>query len=108
EVPQRWDLGYLGTYSADRQPALDQLMLQPARRWPLGRWVVAGPQYPASLDWPSGVERLEHVSPDQHRGFYSAQRFTLNLTRAAMLRAGYSPSVRLFEAAACGTPIISD
>jgi spore maturation protein CgeB len=25
-----------------------------------------------------------------------------------MIRAGYSPSVRLFEAAACGTPIISD
>ena len=25
-----------------------------------------------------------------------------------MIRAGYSPSVRLFEAAACGVPIISD
>jgi spore maturation protein CgeB len=25
-----------------------------------------------------------------------------------MVAAGYSPSVRLFEAAACGTPIISD
>ena len=25
-----------------------------------------------------------------------------------MMQAGYSPSVRLFEAAACGTPIISD
>ena len=25
-----------------------------------------------------------------------------------MVRAGWSPSVRLFEAAACGTPIISD
>jgi spore maturation protein CgeB len=25
-----------------------------------------------------------------------------------MIKAGYSPSVRLFEAAACGTPIISD
>jgi spore maturation protein CgeB len=25
-----------------------------------------------------------------------------------MRRAGYSPSIRLFEAAACGTPIVSD
>jgi spore maturation protein CgeB len=25
-----------------------------------------------------------------------------------MIRAGWSPSVRLFEAAACGTPILSD
>lgn len=37
-----------------------------------------------------------------------SQRYTLNITRADMIRAGYSPSVRLFEAAACGVPIISD
>jgi spore maturation protein CgeB len=48
------------------------------------------------------------MAPDRHSLFYSRQRFTLNLTRADMRRAGYSPSVRLFEAAACGTPIISD
>ncbi len=33
---------------------------------------------------------------------------TLNVTRADMRAAGFSPSVRLFEAAACGTPILSD
>ena len=32
----------------------------------------------------------------------------LNLTRADMVAAGYSPSVRLFEASACGAPIVSD
>lgn len=104
----RWDLGYLGTYSPDRQPLLEQLLLLPARKWPSGCFVVAGPQYPADTPWPHNVERLEHLPPPEHRGFYNAQRFTLNLTRADMVRAGYSPSVRLFEAAACGTPIISD
>jgi spore maturation protein CgeB len=54
------------------------------------------------------VTHVEHVPPAQHRAFYTSQRFTLNLTRASMVGAGYSPSVRLFEAAACGTPIISD
>jgi spore maturation protein CgeB len=103
-----WDLGYLGTYSPDRQPALDSLMLEPARRWAGGRMIVAGPLYPADLDWPSGVKHLEHLSPADHRRFYTSQRFTLNVTRADMIRAGYSPSVRLFEAAACATPIISD
>jgi spore maturation protein CgeB len=103
-----WDLGYLGTYSADRQPALDELMCQPARQWPAGRFAVAGPLYPAELSWPPNLDRLEHVGPDQHGGFYSRQRFTLNITRADMVRMGYSPSVRLFEAAACGCPIISD
>jgi spore maturation protein CgeB len=107
-MERRWDFGYLGTYSLDRQPALDRLLLQPARRLPQMRFVVAGPQYPACIDWPDNVERLEHVAPADHAAFYAAQRFTLNITRAAMIAAGWSPSVRLFEAASCGTPIISD
>jgi spore maturation protein CgeB len=102
-----WDLGYLGTYSDDRQPTLDRLLLESSRRWPEGRFVVAGPQYPASINF-GQVERIEHVAPAEHRTFYCRQRFTLNVTRADMIAAGYSPSVRLFEAAACGVPIISD
>jgi spore maturation protein CgeB len=104
---KKYDLGYLGTYSADRQPPLEKLLLEPARRWRDGRFVVAGPQYPGDVDW-TNVTRIEHLSPSQHRSFYNQQAFTLNVTRADMIRAGYSPSVRLFEAAACGVPIISD
>lgn len=104
----RWDLGYLGTYSDDRQSALNRLLLEPAREWKVGRFVVAGPMYPDDMAWPSNVERLEHLPPDAHRQFYNSQRFALNITRADMIEAGHSPSVRLFEAAACGTPIISD
>ncbi|WP_239014584.1 CgeB family protein [Archangium violaceum] len=103
-----WDLGYLGTYSDDRQPVLERLMLDAAREWSAGRFVVAGPQYPAGIQWPSNVSRVEHLAPPEHPAFYNSQRFTLNVTRADMVRAGYSPSVRLFEAAACGVPIISD
>ena len=104
----RWALGYLGTYSTDRQPALDRLLCEPARQWPEGTFAVAGPLYPAGLSWPGNVERIEHVGPDRHAWFYGQQRFTLNITRADMVRLGYSPSVRLFEAAACGVPVISD
>lgn len=104
----RHDLGYMGTYSRDRQPTLRQLLLKPAATWPQGRFIVAGPQYPASISWPENVQRIDHLPPHRHRAFYNAQRFTLNVTRAEMLRRGHSPSVRLFEAAACGTPIISD
>jgi spore maturation protein CgeB len=103
-----WDLGYLGTYSADRQPALERLLIEPARAWPAGRFVVAGPMYPEEIAWPSNVERTTHLAPGAHRDFYGRQRFTLNVTRAPMIHAGWSPSVRLFEAAACGTPIVSD
>lgn len=105
---KRWDLGYLGTYSPDRQPVLERLLIEPARRLPHLRFAVAGPQYPADIDWPENVERIEHVGPSEHASFYSRQRFTLNVTRADMVAAGWSPSVRLFEAAACNVPIISD
>ncbi|MDQ3929950.1 MAG: glycosyltransferase [Chloroflexota bacterium] len=107
-IPNSYDLGYMGTYSDDRQPPLDRLMLEPARRWAEGKFIVAGPQYPEHIVWPPNVRRVEHLPPAEHREFYNAQRFTLNITRADMVKAGYSPSVRLFEAAACGVPIISD
>lgn len=107
-VKPGWDLGYMGTYSDDRQPVLEKLLLQPARKWRGGRFVVAGPQYPDGIRWPRNVKREMHLAPREHRAFYNAQRFTLNVTRADMVAAGWSPSVRLFEAAACGTPIISD
>ncbi|MCB0325810.1 MAG: glycosyltransferase, partial [Bdellovibrionales bacterium] len=108
EQKQRLDLGYLGTYSKDRQSALQELLLEPARRWKDGRFAVYGPQYPADVVWPSNVARRSHLAPPDHRSFYHSQRFTLNLTRADMVAAGFSPSVRLFEAAASGVPIISD
>lgn len=108
EVERRWDLGYLGTYAPDRQNALERLLVEPARRRPDLRFVVAGPQFPADVSWPPNVERIEHCAPEQHAAFYCAQRFTLNVTRAEMVRRGWSPSVRLFEAAACGVPVVSD
>jgi spore maturation protein CgeB len=108
DISRDRDLGYLGTYSDDRQPTVEELLIRPAGEWPEGRFVIAGAQYPDSVVTPPNVERIVHLSPSEHRGFYNRLRFTLNVTRRDMIEAGYSPSVRLFEAAACGTPIISD
>lgn len=108
DLPKKWDLSYLGTYSPDRQPTLERLLIEPARRRPERRFAVAGPQYPADIAWPANVERIEHLPPADHPAFYAASRFTLNVTRADMIAAGWSPSVRLFEAAACAVPVVSD
>ncbi|HYC46003.1 MAG TPA: glycosyltransferase [Burkholderiales bacterium] len=108
DQPLAWDLGYMGTYSDDRQPTVDSLLLQPARGWPSGRFAIAGPSYPETGRWPKNVRYMPHLAPNAHRTFYNRQRYTLNVTRADMIAAGWSPSVRLFEAAACATPIISD
>lgn len=107
-VPTKWSLGYLGTYSKDRQPQLEKLLLEPARQLVAERFVVAGSKYPEGLAWPDNLDRIDHLAPQKHMTFYAAQRFTLNVTRADMRALGFSPSVRLFEAAACGVPIISD
>ena len=102
------DLSYLGTYAADRQPKLETYMNGAARLMPARRFIVAGPQYPPEIEWPVNVARKIHLSPREHPAFYASSRFTLNLTRDDMVTAGYSPSVRLFEASACGAAIISD
>lgn len=102
------ELGYLGTYSDDRQPWLEQLLNEPARRLPKRRFAVAGTQYPSHLVWPRNVQRIDHIAPGSHVQFYGRQRFTLNLTRSDMRTVGYCPSVRLLEAVACGTPVIAN
>jgi spore maturation protein CgeB len=102
------DLSYMGTYAPDRQPKIEELLFEPARHLPQTKFIVAGPQYPESIVWPQNVERIIHLNPCHHAEFYCSSRLTLNVTRRDMVMAGYSPSVRLFEAAACGATIVSD
>jgi spore maturation protein CgeB len=102
------DLSYLGTYAPDRQPKVQQLLCMPAERLRQKKFIVAGPQYPETVLWPQNVERIIHLNPRHHAELYSSSRLVLNVTRRHMVAAGYSPSVRLFEAAACAATIISD
>jgi spore maturation protein CgeB len=102
------DLSYIGTYAADRQAALEELMLRPAMARPGLRFVIAGAQYPQDFPWSGNIYFVRHLPPGEHAAFYSSSRLTLNLTRRAMAQMGWCPSGRLFEAAACGTPILSD
>jgi spore maturation protein CgeB len=102
------DLSYMGTYAADRQSKLERFFLGPARRLPQKTFVLAGALYPWQWTWPENVGRHEHVAPADHAALYSSSRATLNITRDGMARTGYCPSGRFFEAAACGTPIVSD
>ena len=107
-LEQRAALSYLGTYAADRQERLDELFFAPARSRPHERYLLGGSMYPAGLVTSGNIQHISHVAPNQHAAFFAAARFTLNVTRNSMARLGYCPSGRLFEAAACGVPIISD
>ena len=102
------DFSYMGTYAADRQEKIEALFCEPARRLPGKTFILAGAQYPSEIRWPENVRRIIHLNPRWHASFYSSSLLTFNVTRREMVVAGYSPSVRLFEAAACGATIVSD
>ena len=101
-------MSYMGTYAPDRQPKLEEYLFGSARAFPDLPFIVAGPQYPRNISWPPNVRHIVHLNPRWHPHLYSSSRLTLNVTRREMMMAGYSPSVRLFEAAACGAAIASD
>jgi spore maturation protein CgeB len=102
------DLSYLGTYAPDRQEGVERLLVGAARALPDRRFVIGGSMYPRDFPWTDNIWFLQHVPPPEHPAFYCSSKLTLNVTRAAMARFGHCPSGRLFEAAACGTPILSD
>jgi spore maturation protein CgeB len=101
-------LSYLGTYAADRQALLEELFVQPARKASHCRFILAGAQYPADFPWSANIFFLRHLPPSMHPALFCSSRATLNITRRSMAQYGYCPSGRLFEAAACGVPILSD
>jgi len=102
------DLSYLGTYAADRQAALERLFVSPAAERPAMRFVLGGSAYPADFPWQPNIFFMSHVAPCDHPAFFCSSRLTLNVTRGDMAAMGWCPSGRLFEAAACGVPILSD
>ena len=102
------DLSYMGTYAVDRQQKIETFFCEPARKLVDKKFILAGSQYPQENNWPKNVCRIIHLNPRWHASFYSSSLLTLNVTRRDMVLAGYSPSVRLFEAAACGATIVSD
>lgn len=101
-------MSYMGTYAPDRQPKLEEFLFAAANKLESEQFIVAGPQYPRTVRWPRNVRHIVHLNPRWHPHLYSSSRLTLNITRRDMVMAGYSPSVRLFEAAACGATIVSD
>lgn len=101
-------LCYVGTYTEDRQDSLNRLFLQTAERMPSARFLIGGAGYPDDFPLPQNVGLARHVPSNMLRTFFCSSRATLNVTRGVMARYGYCPSGRLFEAAACGAPLLSD
>lgn len=104
----RADLSYLGTYSPDRQQTLESLFVAAAGAQLNRRFLIGGAQYPQDFPWSRNIFFVRHLPPSEHAAFFASSRLTLNVTRKPMAEMGWCPSGRLFEAAASGSPLLSD
>ncbi len=101
-------LGYIGPFSEDREPSLKEHMFDVAVRLKDHQFGITGIGYTGGNNWPRNIQYIDYLAPDGHRNFYSGYKYALHVTRRNLVTSGYSPGIRLFEAAACGVPIISD
>ena len=83
-------------------------MIEPARRRPQLKFLIGGALYPEEFPWERNIYFVRHLPPGEHPAFFASSRMTLNVTRADMARMGWCPSGRMFEAAACEAPVLTD
>src|SRR5262249_8188679 len=71
------------------------------------RFILAGSGWQDKPITPN-VRYLDHLYSAQHNVFNCSALAVLNVTRESMVKYGFSPATRVFEAAGAGTCIISD
>ncbi|MBX3221469.1 MAG: glycosyltransferase [Labilithrix sp.] len=103
-----YDLSYLATSALDGLSGVESLLFGVAERAPERRLLVGGVAYAEDRQPSPNLDVVPRVPPAERPAFYGRSRLTLDGTAAATASSGFCPSPRLFEAAACGVPIISD
>ncbi len=101
------DLLFMGNRMPDREARVHQLFFAAAEMAPELAFVLGGNGW-ADCPLPSNVRWIGHVPTGQHRDWNCAARMVLNINRADMAATGYSPPTRVFEAAGCGSCLITD
>ena len=101
------DLLFMGNRMPDREERVVDLFFEAARRAPDLAFVLGGNGW-ADCTLPSNVRWVGHVPTGEHRSWNCSARMVLNINRADMASAGYSPPTRVFEAAGCGSCVITD
>jgi spore maturation protein CgeB len=104
----RGDVSWLGTWDPARQAALEMLFLEPAARMPDRAFLVAGSLYEGRFPRRDNVRHVRHLEPAQHPAFLCSSPLTVHVAHGELAEVGHCPSPRLFEAAACGVPVLTD
>jgi spore maturation protein CgeB len=101
------DLSFLGNRMPDREARVEEFFLVPASRLPNRKFLLGGSGWDTK-QLPANVSLAGHVGTADHNAFFCSSLATLNINRDSMARFGFSPPTRIFEAAGCGSCVVSD
>jgi spore maturation protein CgeB len=97
----------MGNRLPDREARVWDLFFEVASMAPDLRFVLGGNGW-QDCAFPPNVRWVGHVPTNEHRMWNCSARIVLNINRADMAATGYSPPTRVFEAAGCGSCVITD
>lgn len=102
------DLGFLGNRMPDREMRVWEFFFHPARTMKDKRFLIGGSGWDQNVPEEQNIKYLGHVYTRDHNAFNCTPRSVLNITRDSMVRFGFSPPTRVFEAAGAGACLITD
>lgn len=105
-IPE-WNVLFMGNRLPDRDARVEEFFLGPAEALPQCRFLLGGSGW-EDRSLPSNVTLLGHVPTDRHNEVNGAARLVLNVHREPMVRNGWSPATRMFEAAGAAACQVTD
>jgi spore maturation protein CgeB len=103
----RWDVLFMGNRLPDRDERVDEFFFRPAEALPQCRFALGGSGW-EDRELPRNITLLGHVPTGRHNEVNAGARLVLNIHRDPMVRNGWSPATRMFEAAGAGACQITD
>jgi spore maturation protein CgeB len=101
------DLVFLGNRLPDREARVDEFFFRAAEGAPGRRFLLGGNGW-HDRGMPPNVDYLGHVYTADHNALNCSALAVLNVHRESMVRNGWSPATRLFEAAGAAACQITD
>jgi spore maturation protein CgeB len=101
-------LGFVGNRLPDREQRVLEFFHGAAERLPHDQFLLAGSGWEENGLTLPNIRTLGHLYTRDHNAFNTTPRAVLNILREGMVRFGFSPATRVFEAAGAGGCLITD
>lgn len=104
----RGTLNLLANRMPDREQRIWEFFFKPAGSLPDKIFNIGGSGWDQNIPDYKNLRSLGHIYTNEHNSFNSSPLAVLNINRDSMVRYGFSPATRIFEAAGAGACIITD